>query len=193
MAETRSLRDLTRETVRELLADRALELFDERGFDNATVDDIAAQAGISTRSFFRYFQSKEDVVIDDPIPHGLLVKRALLERPAKESPWAALRAAFQPLVEIIEDDPPKFLRVARVMLGAPSLRARNLEKHGVWAAMLVPIIAERIAGDPELREVAAGALFYSALASFDVALGAWTERDGDVPLSTLVDAAFQMD
>ena len=111
--------------------------------------------------------------------------------PANELPWLALRAAFQPLIDIIEDDAPKFLRIARVILGAPSLRARNLEKHGVWAAMLVPIIAERIATDPELREVSAQALFYSALASFDVALGAWTERNGTVPLTTLVDAAFQ--
>ncbi|KPC90357.1 TetR family transcriptional regulator, partial [Streptomyces sp. NRRL F-6602] len=62
------LRMKTRRAVTEALADTALDLFDRAGFDQVTVADIVAAAGISQRSFFRYFSSKEDVVFGDRIP-----------------------------------------------------------------------------------------------------------------------------
>ncbi|GAA3205668.1 TetR family transcriptional regulator [Actinocorallia longicatena] len=51
--------------MRDLLADAAFELFEEKGFEQTTVDDIVARAGVGRRSFFRYFPSKEDVVFPD--------------------------------------------------------------------------------------------------------------------------------
>ena len=56
---TGGLRALARASVRTAIADRALQLFDEQGYDETTVDDIAAAMGISGRTFFRYFATKE--------------------------------------------------------------------------------------------------------------------------------------
>jgi AcrR family transcriptional regulator len=188
--KTSNLRDLTRGAVREHIAERALALFDEHGFDETTVEDIAAAAGISTRSFWRYFPAKEDVVLEDPLPLGYRVRDALLARPPDEPPWQALRASFEPIVAMVESDPARWLRVSRVILNAPSLRARNLQKHSLWAQMLVPIVAERVGDGAAAGDVPARALFHSALACFDVALEAWSERCGTLPLSTFIDAAF---
>jgi Bacterial regulatory proteins, tetR family len=67
----------------------ALALFDENGFEETTVEDIATAVGISSRSFFRYFPVKEDVVLGDAMPIGDVVRDALATRPVRASPVSA--------------------------------------------------------------------------------------------------------
>ena len=59
------LRDRTRLAVRDQIARAATALFVSQGFDRTTIDEVAAAAGLSRRSFFRYFETKEDVVLSD--------------------------------------------------------------------------------------------------------------------------------
>ncbi len=183
---------MTRASVRDQIADRALLLFDQNGFDETTIDDIALAVGISSRSFFRYFPAKEDVVLNDPTPFGEIVRDTAAARPANEPVWAVLRRAFDPLHATTVVDVTRGLRIMRIMMSTASLRARNLEKHITWAAMLEPVIAARLSGSDESRRFRAQILIHSALACLDVALAEWTRRDGSTDVATLLDEAFEI-
>jgi AcrR family transcriptional regulator len=194
------LRELTRASVRDQIAEQALLLFDEKGFDATTVDDIAATVGISARSFFRYFPTKEDAVIGDPSALAGVIRDAAAARPADESAWVALRRALDAFEVTDRADITRGLRHMRVMMSTASLRARNVEKHIVWAVTLEPVIIERlsaervpsdgVAGDADAIRFEAQTLIYAALACFDVALSEWTRREGTTPIHTLIDEAF---
>ncbi|NUU22016.1 MAG: TetR family transcriptional regulator [Streptomycetaceae bacterium] len=183
------LREQTRSAVRNAIAERAVALFDEKGFDATTVDDIAAAAGISARSFFRYFPAKEDAVIGDQTELGGLVRDALAARPADEPPWRAMRAALRPVVELVEQDVERSLRTVRVLTSTASLRARNLEKHILWGHMLTPLMAQRL-GPSATGDVPAQAIVVAGLSCLDVAFGGWVAAEGDADFGGLLDAAF---
>lgn len=183
------LRDWTRAAVRAEIADRALQLFDEYGFDATTVDNIAAVAGISARTFFRYFATKEDVVFGDLVPIGESIRSTLVGRPTGESAWAALRAAVHVIADIADAENETALRVTRVASSTASLRARSHEKHAAWASLLTPLIEARLVG-PDDPRLAAEALVYSALACLDIALNEWARSDGKRNLRHLIDIAF---
>lgn len=183
------LRDWTRAAVRTEIADRALQLFDDYGFDATTVANIAAVAGISARTFFRYFATKEDVVFGDLVPIGESIRSTLAGRPADESAWAALRAAVHVIADIADAEHETALRVTRVASSSASLRARSHEKHAAWASLLTPLIQARLVG-PDDPRLAAEALVYSALACLDIALDEWARSDGKRNLRQLIDIAF---
>ncbi|MFF4243070.1 TetR family transcriptional regulator [Streptomyces sp. NPDC001822] len=183
------LREQTRSAVRGAIAEHALVLFDEKGFDATTVEDIAVAAGISSRSFFRYFATKEDAVIPDPAAPGLLVRDALADRPADEAPWPAMRAALQPIVELADEDPLRTLRAMRVIVSTASLRARNLEKHIVWADMITPLMVARL-GDPPRGDVLAQAVVAAAFTCLDVAFAGWVAENGSGGFGEVLDLAF---
>jgi AcrR family transcriptional regulator len=184
------LREIGKRAMRAEIAQRAVALLDERGFDETTVEEIAAAVGISPRSFFRYFPTKEDVALGDLMPMGRLVEEALLARPDDESAWAALRAAMAPLERIAESDTENVRRSSRVALSTAGLRARNIERHTAWAAILAPIVARRLTGKKEHPSMAADAITQSALACMYVATAAWA-AGSEQSYSTLLDEAFE--
>ncbi|MFG2537883.1 TetR family transcriptional regulator [Streptomyces sp. NPDC048511] len=186
---TPGLRMKTRQAVTEALADTALELFDTTGFDQVTVADIVAAAGISQRSFFRYFSNKEDVVFGDRIPSAEEVRDELLRHLGRGTAWDAMRATFHEAAQQMDGDSGHWKRAARVICNTPGLRARYLEKHLAWAGILVPEIASRI--DPGSRDATlkAQTMLNAALGCFDVAVARWAESDTD-PLAALVDEVF---
>lgn len=167
-------------------------MFDEQGFDETTVDQIAAAVDISPRSFFRYFPSKEDVVLGDPMVHGEPVRQRLSESLASMPVWEALRAGFEVVVEVIESDPERALRATRVMIRTPSLRARSTEKHLAWMTVLEPLVAGALAGTPDEREYRARAVTLCALTCLDVMSAELVLQDGAVSSRVLLDSAFQM-
>ncbi|PJJ63853.1 TetR family transcriptional regulator [Compostimonas suwonensis] len=177
-----SLRDHARDAVRRQIAATAVELFDERGFANVTIEDIVTAAGTSPRTFHRYFSAKEETVLIDAETHGTQVRDAL-ERQDLADPWAALRGSLEPLVRNTAHDDGRSLRGMRVMLSAPTLRARNLQKHREWAEFLIPAL-----GQSDLAR--ARALVFGALSCFDAALETWVEQDGVEPLATILNRAF---
>jgi len=185
------LRAATREAIRAQVAERAVIFLDEHGFDETTVEELAASVGISPRSFFRYFPTKEDVAIGNLMPMGRLVEKELLSRPDSESAWVALRESLAPMVASTEQDPPSILRQARVALSTPGLRARAIERHETWATFLAPIVARRLNDSSANAPLAAGALTQCALACLYVATNAWVSQAGATPFSDLLDDAFQ--
>ena len=186
-----NLRELGKNAIRAEVAQRAIVLLDERGFDQTTVEEIASAVGISPRSFFRYFPTKEDLVIGNLMAMGQLVEEALRSRPADEAPWTALRAAMAPLVRTAEADPVNVLRSTRVGLSTAGLRARTLERNAVWADLLAPVLTERLFGQKNHTEMAAQALAQSALACLYVATLAWSAGDGSESYDFLLDEAFE--
>lgn len=92
--EQLGLRERKKARMRESLMESALRLFHENGYQRTTTEEIASCVGVSQRTFFRYFGSKEDVVLEavEGIDEQLFA--ALLARPADESPFTALRNAM---------------------------------------------------------------------------------------------------
>ena len=183
-----SLRDITREAVGARIAAVAIDLFAEDGFDHVTVEQIAAAVGISARSFHRYFPSKEDAVIGDPGRHGRVACDAFAARRADEPVWTSLHASFQAVLAQASEDDEHARRIIRVLNTTPSLRARNLEKHLLWARLLTPLIADRLDGDLVLLR--AQTLTQASLVCFDVALTTWADDEETASVSELLRQSF---
>ncbi|WP_308166773.1 TetR/AcrR family transcriptional regulator [Nocardia albiluteola] len=172
----------TRNRVREEITDVALKLFLDNGFENTTVDRIVATAGISRRSFFRYFGTKEDIVFGDLGEQGPVIGAALRQRPDSEPIWTALRHAFTVLNM---HSPQRGVAIGRLVATSPALRAAHLEKHLRWQEDLVPEVERRLgAGDapPGLR---GRAIVATALACLDAATAVWLDNDGGGGLEEL--------
>ena len=187
--DTPTLRERTRRAVHAEITDTALRLFAEQGFDVTTVDQIAAAAGISRRSFFHYFGSKEDVVLGDLEALGLRVRDALEARPATETAWEALREALKTL-QGPDTDAVTELQIAGMYADAPSLRAKHLEKHLRWQELFAPDIERRLGITPgATADPRARAIIAAALACLDIAVEAWRESGGTADPVELFDAA----
>lgn len=168
-----------------------MALFLDQGFDNTTVEQIARDAGVSRSTFFRYFITKEDVVLGDIAERGLLVKHALEERPSDEPAWDALRSALSALTTI--EPPTTTLKISRMLLETESLRARQAEKRRRWLELLVPDIERRLGIEPDSRtDPRARALVACVLTCLDIATEMWTANDGEgdpvVMLNSALDA-----
>ncbi|MCK1816320.1 TetR/AcrR family transcriptional regulator [Streptomyces sp. XM4011] len=178
MADTPTLRERARSAARAEIAATAVRLFAEHGFEATTVDQIAAAVGISRRSFFHYFGSKEDVVLGDTDALGETVRAALEARPPEESAWTAIREAFKELRRRAGSEKEQLI-LAGIHDQAPSLRARHLEKHLRWQELLAPEIQRRLglppSPDPDPRALAFVA---AALACLDAAVDAWYRSGG---------------
>jgi len=179
------LRELTRRTVRAQIAKEAMALFVRQGFEETTLDQIAAAVGISGRSVSRYFPTKEDMVVGNLLEVGQRVAAALAERPPGERPWTALRHALEVVVRSIVDGDAG-LAGTTMIANTPALRAAMTQKHAHWQQLLAPDITARLGGD----ELAARAVVAAALSALDVAATIWTEQGGATPLGELLDASL---
>ncbi|MEU0298887.1 TetR/AcrR family transcriptional regulator [Streptomyces sp. NPDC006175] len=174
--------DRTRRSVQAEIIQVAMDLFLRKGFEQTTIDEIVAVAGVSRRSFFRYFGTKEDVVLGGLADEGARVRAELAKHPDDEDLWTALRSAILAVGDA-EADEERTLAVARMMYGSPSLRARSIEKHLRWQSDLVPEVRRRL-GPPEgTADLRAAAVVASVITCLDVAGEAWTRADADRPLA----------
>ncbi|WNI27007.1 TetR family transcriptional regulator [Streptomyces sp. ITFR-16] len=180
-----------RQLVSDELTEAALQLLALKGFDAVTIDEIVKAAGVSKRTFFRYFASKEDVVVQFLAGMGTGIRAELAARPADEPPSVALlRAVWVPLGEC-EDHGDRALRVVRLILRTPALLARFLERQARWRDDLAQELARRLGTDAEADlypRMAAG----MALNAFDAVLHRWTEGDGAESPADLIDRAFEV-
>ncbi|MDR7280069.1 TetR/AcrR family transcriptional regulator [Catenuloplanes atrovinosus] len=185
-----SLRQRTRDRMRQEVVTIALQLFAERGFDAVTTTDIAAAAGISPRSFFRYFPTKEDVVLSGLHGAAERVRDALIARPGEEPVWESLRLAFHHLVGAPGSPAADVAGVADIVMYSTSMQMRSADKRHDWESLLVPVIAERLPGGASNSGVSdedrARALLAAGLACVDTAARAWigSNRTGD-PIAIL--------
>jgi AcrR family transcriptional regulator len=141
------LRARKRQQTRERLTRAAMALFLERGFEATTLDDIAAAADISRRSFFHYFASKEDVVFawQEEITAALIA--AVAARPAGESMLTAAENATTAMVGQL--DAGEAIAMARLKRDNPVLQARNQVKYEKLERALAEALGKRAGNKSE--------------------------------------------
>jgi AcrR family transcriptional regulator len=122
----------------------ALRLFGERGFDDVTVDEIAAAVGISSRTFFRYFPTKDEVVLQYQRRIQERLVEAFAARPADEPPITALREAYLATSHVAPEDREGVLLTNRFMVRSPSLEARAQGERAASNRAIVALLAERL-------------------------------------------------
>ncbi|MGP3977702.1 TetR family transcriptional regulator [Streptomyces sp. 8N114] len=184
-----SLAQRKRQLVADELTEAALQLLALKGFDAVTVDEIVATAGVSKRTFFRYFASKEDVVVQFLADMGTDVRAELASRPVPEPPSVALRHAVWVPLAACADHSERALRVVQLILRTPALHARFLERQAQWRDDLAAELARRLELDGEAElypRLAAG----MALSAFDAVLHRWSGSDGAEDPAALTDWAF---
>lgn len=164
-----------------------MDLFLEKGFEETTIDEIVTAAGISRRSFFRYFGTKEDIVVGRFVADGTILGEALARHPDDDA-WTALRAALVSAAES-EAEESQLLAISRMLYQTPSLRARSYEKHLGWYDSLVPEIERRL-GDDTRATLRAKAIVGCVITCLDIAGEEWMRDGGTDPLMSYFDAAL---
>jgi AcrR family transcriptional regulator len=138
-----SLRERKKARTREAIIDAALDLFERNGYDDTTIEEIAAAADVSPRTFFRYFESKlELVMVRSDSTHDDLGP-ALAARPADEGLLEAIRQVMKTQLDAQLADP-LVLREFQVMLSTPSLRTMAREHFYEEEAGLARAVAGRL-------------------------------------------------
>jgi AcrR family transcriptional regulator len=168
------------------IQEHALRLFVEKGYDTTTVEEIAATAGVSHMTFFRYFPRKEEVVEYDE--YDPLFEELVASRPPDEPPLTALHKAIREgLEQILATDREALLIRTRLILRNPALRLRNMLAQDASRDLMARALARRAGlSEPDL---AATVQASAALGAIAPATMAWAESD-DADFVALIDAAF---
>ena len=178
------LRERKRTRTRLMIQTEALRLFGEKGFAATTVEEIADAAAISRRTFFRYFPTKEDVVIWDE--YDPLATDLVEARPAGEPLAQGFRAVIrESLGGLYQRDPDRLLSRVRLIATVPEVRARFFEEQAHGVEELAQLLGPHPAADELRLRVVGSAL----LASVSVALELWQRDDGASDLLALLDQA----
>jgi AcrR family transcriptional regulator len=181
------LRERKKRETHRALSQAAHELVRERGLEHVTVEDIAAAADVSERTFFNYFSCKEEAVVG--VEPGVLLEVAdeLRNRPANEGPVEALRGL---LLNAETDQMLRRWQMRNELVRRyPALLPRHLTTSIQVEEALAKALADRsgadLATDPSPRILVA-----AALASIRAALAWWEDSDRSVPVSDLLDRAL---
>jgi len=171
--------------TRQRLQEQALRLFVERGYEATTVEQIAAAAGVSHMTFFRYFPTKEDAVLSDS--YDPLLVAAIRHRPHTEDPVTRIHTAVREGLGAIYAEAREALLVrVRLSLRTPALRARLWENQFATRDLLAGALED---GEPTF---ATRILASVCLATLTTALEEWVATDGTAELPDLIDDAFRM-
>ena len=168
-----SMGDRRREFTKREIVRAAMVLFGERGLSAVTVEEIADAAQISTRTFFRYFRTKEDVVleVERRVRNGLA--RALSARPLSEPPIEALRNAYLSTSSVPSSRRRSMIEYHRIRQEQSAIAVRG-NGEIVFDSVIVGILAERMGVDPLVDERPAMIAAMMA-AAVVISFGRWVE------------------
>jgi AcrR family transcriptional regulator len=178
MTSELGVRERKKLAARTALTDAALRLFRENGFDATTVNDIAHLADMSPRTFFRYFDTKEDVVFQDAPRHLEALREFLRARPAGETKTAALRAALITFAEMLERERDELQLRAQLSSSARTLAERAAVELQNWRLALTEELMQRPGNRDHTRCQLLAAAGVSVLT---VAIKLRTETDRALP------------
>jgi AcrR family transcriptional regulator len=187
------IRERTRRLAQTELTSVAQGLFLAQGYEGTTVEQIAAAAGMSKRTFFRYFPSKDDLVIGKYDLFADRMAEAMDERPDDEPVWLSLRRVFDITLDYV-DDPHQRARNAameQIVQSTPQLHARYLEKMQRVQQLLIDRVAVRLKGnDAESSDPEPAAIVGAAFACMQAAHQAWSASDRSEPFAGYLDKAM---
>jgi AcrR family transcriptional regulator len=173
------------ERTRAALFRAALELFDERGYDSTTAAAIADRAGVSEMTFFRYFPSKDSVLIADP--YDPLIAEAIVRQPSDASPMAA---AIGAIAEGWRSVPPPASAEVRdrlkIVSRTPSLRGAIARNNVATEAAIAGALVARGVAASDARITAA-----ATMGALTASLLEWADGT-DPDLGSAIDAALRI-
>jgi AcrR family transcriptional regulator len=173
--------------AKERLRDVALEMYLEHGYENVTVAEITERAGLTRRTFFRYFTDKRDVLFagSEQLPTALA--DAVCHADAALSPFEALLSAFADVGELLIERVPHAAQRRAVINTSPELQERERTKFAGIINALAGALTERGAVEPGTRLLA-----QVGVAIFQTAFDRWTDQpNADFP--TLIrDTAIEL-
>lgn len=142
------LRERKKARTRAAIREQALRLFREKGYQATTVEQIAAAAEVSPSTFFRYFPTKEDVVLRDDFDDRVL--EAFERQPPSATPLAALRAAIREAVATLTPEEwDEFHQTAALSVTVPEVRARTLDELSRTIDVMADGLAKRTGRSPD--------------------------------------------
>ncbi|MGI5158934.1 TetR family transcriptional regulator [Microbispora sp. CA-102843] len=171
------------------LAEAAVALFDENGYDETTVDDIAARAGVSRSTFFRYYRSKEDAIFPD---HDTLLAKvnARLRASTADTAFVAVTDAVRIVLAHYVEDAEVSLRRYRLVGRVPALRDREIASVARYQRLFREFIGKWLAGTPD-ADLRAELMAGSVVAAHNQVLRGWLRAGGTYDPSGPLDHALQ--
>jgi AcrR family transcriptional regulator len=184
------LRERKKQKTRWAIQEHAMRLFAQQGYDETTVEQIAAAAEISPSTFFRYFKTKEDVVVQDR--YDDMIVEAIKAAPAELGPIPTVRHAFrQAMSEVDAAELQAGLARGKLSLDHPAVRARSLQNMIETINAVAGALAHRLGRAPDdfrvrvLAGASIGALVECVLR--------WVTVQGEgVDLAAMVDEALDV-
>jgi mycofactocin system transcriptional regulator len=175
-------------TSRAQLEQVAFDLFDRQGFEQTTVDDIAAAAGIGRRTFFRYFASKNEVPWGDFDAELTRMRRRLAATPPDAPLMDAIREAIVDFNRLPAEQRPAHRRRMTFILGVPALQAHSTLRFAAWRQVIADFTAQRTGQRPGalLPRTVAHAMLGVAVAAYEQWLAS-----PDEDLCELLDTAIR--
>jgi AcrR family transcriptional regulator len=187
------LRERKKERTREALEAAALDLFERKGFDHTTVDEIVDACDVSRRTFFRYFSSKEDAFKGDQAEKTAMVATLLAARPADEPALESVRVVILGICSQLGDDKEASLRRMRIAAASHDLHQLEVEGYDSRTDGLVDALLARsnapVDTDSRLQmRLVIGA----AMVVMRSVCEQWMGDDGRGDLVQMVDHAFDL-
>ncbi len=167
------------------LEQAALDLYIERGFEQTTVAEIAQRAGLTERTFFRYFTDKREVLFWGARSLQELLVSTLASVPSSCTPMDAIAVALDAAGSLLGQRPEHSHRRQTVISANPALQERELIKLASLAAALAETLRQRGVAEP-----AASLAAEAGIAVFKIAFERWIEAPGDQDFSQLIRASL---
>jgi AcrR family transcriptional regulator len=180
------LRERKKQKTKEAIQREAMRLFQEQGYEETTIEEIAEAAEISPSTFFNYFPTKEDVVLYDR--YDPIMASMMLSRPPEEPPSVVMKYVFETLGVMLERDREIIVARAQMALKVPALRARFWEEMERARDLISSVIAARTGRDPDDFELRVVSMALVA-AAFE-ATQEWLRRGGRDSMFELVTQAL---
>jgi len=163
--------------VQDTIWNVAMDLFGEKGYDEITVDDIATAAGVSQRTFFRYFASKNDLLGQGVQIYGEALKEAIEARPKSEDPFEVLQSVVLEIATIIASLP-RTRDLIAVSLKSPAAREAQLSRMGQVQQTVAQAFADRTEEINE-NELSSRLLAGLTLTILDVTMRLWFAEEAE--------------
>jgi AcrR family transcriptional regulator len=186
---TDGLRERKKAETRRALSSAALRLAQEHGVEGVTVEAIADAAGVSPRTFFNYFASKDDAIAGITPTEQSELLDDLLAQPEEVSPLEALRGMCLAAAARLEATADEALARHQLTQEYPALASRRAARFAEVERRLADEIARRTGRDPE-RDPFPALVVAAAIGALKVGLSVWQERGRTGPLADVIDEAF---